>query len=143
MLFTLPPTIPDDAKNGKGSNSQIDNALVQRPGGPLTQLLGRTRTDRHCAFTGSAAAVSSRHTMKVNTRLLLRIKGRLDHKDTTYPPTSSVFSIFWKRFRSSSSRMLLRSRIFLGVTSIHSSCWIYSMHSSRVICFLGTIRTES
>ncbi len=31
----------------------------------------------------------------------------------------------------------------LGVTSIHSSCWIYSIHSSSVINVLGAIRVAS
>src|SRR5580658_569818 len=88
----------------------------------------------HCALTGNVAADNNKTPMRIAG---LHMDVRFEYKDRTYHPTSSVFMVRATRFRSSSSKMDLRSLIFLGVTSIHSSSWMYSMHSSSVICFLG------
>ena len=39
MIFTLPPTIPDDTADRKGRKGEVNNPFVQRLGGPLAQLL--------------------------------------------------------------------------------------------------------
>jgi hypothetical protein len=67
---------------------------------------------------------------RINPGLL--ISSVMINKHSLYP-TSSVFNIFWNFFRLSSSSIVLRRRIIFGVTSIHSSCCIYSIHSSSVI----------
>jgi hypothetical protein len=46
MIFTLPPTISDDAADRQGRKGEVDDSLIQGFGGPFAQLLCRTGTDR-------------------------------------------------------------------------------------------------
>jgi hypothetical protein len=45
MIFTLPPTIPDDTADRQRRKGEINDALIQRFGGPLAQLLCGTGAD--------------------------------------------------------------------------------------------------
>jgi hypothetical protein len=50
LLFALPPTKADNAKNSQGGKGQIEDPFIQGLGGPLTQLLGRSGADGALGF---------------------------------------------------------------------------------------------
>ena len=65
-----------------------------------------------------------------------RIPAALQQPGPMYFKTAYAISelmLLLTRLRASSSKIFLRRRILFGVTSIHSSDCIYSIHSSKLI----------